>query len=209
MYPDAVVHGLDSSPEMLDQARSQPVEVDWRLEDLRDWRPERPADLIFSNAALHWAPDHATLFPRLAAALAPGGVLAVQMPMAAETRHHGLLRDVAAQGPWAAELSAVGAMAPLLPVEVYYAVLARECAVDIWRTTYLHVLRGPDAVLEWMSGAALRPYLTALQADEPRKRAFLSELGARLNAAFPPGADGATLLPFPRLFLTARRGDGA
>lgn len=209
MYPDAEVHGLDSSPEMLERARSGRPDIDWRLGDLREWRPDTPADLIFANASLHWVPDHAALFPALLGSLAPGGVLAVQMPMAWETRHHRLLREVAANGPWAGRLSTVEAMAPLPPVEAYYALLARDCAVDIWSTTYLHVLHGADAVLEWMAGTALRPYLTALQADEVMRRAFLSALGARLNEAFRPKPDGATLLPFPRLFLLARRGGGA
>jgi trans-aconitate 2-methyltransferase len=205
-FPDAAVHGLDSSPEMLDRARSLDADVDWRQGDLRGWRPEGAVDIIFANASLHWLPDHAALLPRLAAALAPGGVLAVQMPMAWETRHHRLLRDVAAQGPWAGRLSAVEAIAPLLPAEAYYAALADRCAVDVWCTTYLHVLRGPDPVLEWMAGTALRPYLTALRHEDAMRRAFLSELAGRLSEAFPPGPDGATLLQFPRLFLMARRG---
>lgn len=204
-YPDAAVHGLDSSPAMLGRARLLDFNIDWRQADLRDWRPERPADLVLANASLHWLPDHTTLFPRLATTLAPGGVLAVQMPMAWDTRHHRVLRDVAAQGPWADRLDAVEAIAPLLPIEAYYGLLTELCTVDIWCTTYLHVLRGPDPVLEWMSGTALRPYLAALAADEAMTRAFLSELAARLSEAFPPGPDGVTLLPFPRLFLMARR----
>lgn len=204
-HPQAVVHGLDSSAAMLDQARALPIEVDWVQADVSDWRPERPADLILANASLQWAPDHATLFPRLAAALAPGGVLAVQMPMAWDTFHHRLMRDVAGDGPWSDRLSGVKPIQPLLQAADYYDLLASACAeVDIWQTTYLHALHGPDPVLEWMKGTALRPYLTALT-DASMRSAFLSTLGRRLSEAFPRRADGTTLLPFPRLFLTARR----
>lgn len=204
-HPGAAVHGLDSSAEMLGQARALDVDVDWRRGDIAAWSPEAPADLILANASLQWLPDHAALLARLTRALAPGGVLAVQMPMAHETRHHGLLRAVAAEGPWAGALSGVETLAPLLAPEACYAVVAETCdAVDIWSTTYLHALTGPDAVLEWMKGTALRPFLTAL--DDPAIRAgFLSALGARLREAFPPRPDGVTLLPFPRLFLVARR----
>jgi len=204
-HPEASVHGLDSSAAMLAQARAQDVRIDWRQGEMGEWSPETAADLILANASLHWLPDHAGLLRRLVGALAPGGVLAVQMPMAHETQHHQLMRAVAAEGPWAGRLAGVETIAPLLTLEAYYDVLADSCdAVDIWATTYLHALKGPAAVLEWMKGTALRPYLSALQ-DEAMVPAYLSALGARLGEAFPRRADGVTLLPFPRLFLVARR----
>ena len=204
-HPAAKVRGLDSSPAMLEQARSLNAEVDWRLGDIAGWAPERPADLIFANASLQWLPDHETLLPRLADGLAPGGVLAVQMPQAWGSAHHRIMRETAAEGPWAEILGGVETIRRLPPAEAYYDALAGRCeGIDIWSTTYLHALTGPDAVLEWMKGTALRPYLTALD-DEPAMRAdYLSALSARLSGAFPRRADGVTLLPFPRLFLVAR-----
>lgn len=204
-HPAAAVHGLDSSADMLARARALGAGVDWRQGDIAGWSPDAPADLVLANASLHWLPDHPGLLRRLVGALAPGGVLAVQMPMAHETRHHALMRAVAAEGPWAGALETVATIAPLLTPEAYYAVLAEDCEdIDIWSTTYLHALTGRDPVLEWMRGTALRPYLTALEAPAMRT-AFLSALGARLCEAFPARPDGVTLLPFPRLFLTARR----
>ena len=100
-------------------------------------------------------------------------------------------------------------VAPLPPAETCYDALAPSCEeIDIWSTTYLHVLSGGDAVLEWMKGTALRPYLTALADDAPMRAAYLSALGDALSAAFQPRPDGRTLLPFPRLFLVGRRGGG-
>ncbi|NJC41766.1 trans-aconitate 2-methyltransferase [Brevundimonas alba] len=204
-WPEAKVHGLDSSEEMLTAARQSEADVEWRLGDIADWRPERPVDLIFANASLHWLSDHEALFRRLTATLAPGGVIAVQMPMAWETRHHALMREIAEQGSWAGALAGVETVAPLLEPEQYYAVLAEACeAVDVWSTSYLQALTGPDAVLEWMKGTALRPYLAVLT-DPVMQAAFLDALGGRLSAAFPQRDDGVTLLPFPRLFLVARK----
>jgi trans-aconitate 2-methyltransferase len=204
-WPGAWVHGLDTSPAMLEQARARDAEIDWREGDIAGWTPEVPVDLIWANASLHWLPDHETLLRRLTGALAAGGVIAVQMPMAHETRHHALMRQVAADGPWADALAGVETIAPLLEPEAYYAVLAESCGeVDIWSTTYLQGLTGPDAVLEWMKGTALRPYLTALT-DEVMRRAYLDALGERLSSAFPRRPDGTTLMPFPRLFLVARK----
>ena len=190
---------------MLAKAHLLGADVDWRQGDIAEWSPDAPADLILANASLHWLPDHSTLLRRLAAALASDGALAIQMPMAHETLHHTLLREVAADGTWAPSLASVDAVAPLLAPEAYYAVLTEACGeVDIWSTTYLHALTGPDAVLEWMKGTALRPFLAALD-DPVMVGDFLSALGARLSEAFPPRPDGVTLLPFPRLFLVARR----
>ena len=205
-HPNARVHGLDSSIAMLEQARALSADVDWSVGDIATWAPDRPADLILANASLQWLPDHTALFAHLAGALAPGGLLAVQMPMAWETRHHTIMRETAAEGPWASVLTGVDTIAPLLPTEAYYEALAPLCDdIDIWSTTYLHVLTGENAVLEWMKGTALRPYLTALAGDPAMQEAFLTTLGGRLSAAFPRRAQGQTLLPFPRLFLVAQR----
>lgn len=209
-WPDAAVHGLDRDAAMLEVCRARPEAVDWVRGDLADWTPPAPVDLIFANASLHWIPDHARLLPRLAGALAPGGVLAVQAPIQDGTRHHQVVAEVASRGPWAERLRAVAqAPRPLLSPEAHHDLLAPLCdPVDVWTTTYLHALDGPDAVLDWLKGAGLRPHLAALADDAGLTRDFLSASAEALSAAFPVRASGAVLLPFPRLFLTARRRPG-
>ena len=205
-HPGASVYGMDASAAMLEQARALNADVDWRQGDIAAWTPDRPADLIFANASLQWVPDHVGLIRRLTGALAPGGVLAVQMPLAWETLHHRTMRAVAAAGPWAGRLADRETIQALLSPDHYYDALAEACdPVDVWSTTYLHALTGPDAVLEWMKGTALRPHLTALGDDAAMRDAYLSALGEALSVAFPRRPDGVTLLPFPRLFLVARR----
>ena len=207
-HPQARVIGLDSSAAMLEQARAPGADVEWVQADLATWSPEEPVDLIFANASLQWLPNHEGLVRRLTGLLAPGGVIAVQMPLARDTLHHRTLRAVMAKGPWAGRLSDRESIQALLGPEAYYSVLAEACeAVDVWSTTYLHALTGPDAVLEWMKGTALRPHLTALKDDPAMRDALLSSLGDALSSAFPRRPDGVTLLPFPRLFLVARRSD--
>jgi trans-aconitate 2-methyltransferase len=89
-HPQAQVHGLDSSESMLAAAGRRPARVDWRCGDIAVFSPEAAPDLIFTNAALQWVPDHASLFPALIQTLAPGGVLACQVPV----NSHGLWRDL-------------------------------------------------------------------------------------------------------------------
>lgn len=204
-YPAAEVHGLEQSGDMLAGARARDDRVQWHQGDIADWSAGQPVDLILANASLQWLGRHDQLFPRLAGQLGSRGVLAVQMPMAFETRHHSLMREVAEDGPWAGTLRDVSTIAPLPSAEVYYCLLAGAGAdVDIWSTTYLHALTGENAVLTWMSGTALRPYLTALASAPGLKSAYMAALEEALSRAFPKRSDGVTLLPFPRLFLVAR-----
>jgi trans-aconitate 2-methyltransferase len=204
-HPEARVHGFDSSPEMLARGSERPDDVDWVLGDVATWAPSSAPDLIFTNAALQWLPDHAVLFPRLVSTLAPGGVFACQVPMTYGTVWHTVLRDTAAEGPWAADLKGVAGVRTLLEPSQYYDLLAPLCAgVDIWWTTYLHVLEGQDPVVDWMLGTALRPYLDALT-NPALQSAFLDAYRARVSEVFPRRADGKTLLPFPRLFVLAQK----
>jgi trans-aconitate 2-methyltransferase len=204
-HPAAQVSGLDSSPDMLAVARRRPAQVDWVLADVAGFAPEAPAELIFTNAALQWVPDHAALFPRLAATLAEGGVLACQMPQTWPSSWHVALRETAAEPAWAGRLATIRGVRPVAEPEAYYDWLAPICAsVDIWSTTYLHVLEGEDPVVEWMMGTGLRPYLDALPEPEARAQ-FLDAYRRRLASVIPARSDGVTLFPFPRLFILARR----
>ena len=204
-HPEARVHGLDSSPEMLAQARRRSARVDWVAGEIAGFSPDRPADLIFSNAALNWLPHHETLFPGLMQALAPGGVLACQMAISFDADWHRTLHDTVAHGPWAGLLREVRGVHAVGSASEYYGWLAPFSeSVDIWSTTYLHVLDGEDPVVDWMSGTGLRPYLQAIS-DQGMREDFLAAYRARVHAAFGKQADGTTLFTLPRLFMVARR----
>lgn len=204
-HPSAKVHGLDSSPDMLARARARKSAVDWVQADIVDFAPPRAPDLIFTNAALQWVGGHDALFPRLAGLLAEDGVLACQMPASFQTSWHRLLREVAGDGPWSDQLTGVRGVNPLAEPEQYYEWLSAACGqIDIWSTTYLHLLEGDDPVVDWMLGTGLRPYLDALT-DEDQREAFLDAYRRAVSRALPPRADGTTLFPFPRLFICARR----
>jgi len=205
-HPHARVHGLDSSPDMLAAARKRNASVDWVLADAAGFAPDVPPDLICSNAALHWLPDHGSLFPRLARTLSDVGVFACQMPLSWTSDWHVALRETAVADPrWADQLKDLRGVRPTADQDAYYDWLSPICSsVDIWSTTYLHVLEGDDPVVDWMMGTGLRPYLDAL--PEPTLRAaFLDAYRDRVAQVVPMRADGVTLFPFPRLFILASR----
>ncbi|HEY2050729.1 MAG TPA: trans-aconitate 2-methyltransferase [Caulobacteraceae bacterium] len=204
-FPDAAVSGLDSSPDMIEAARRRLPAVEFEVGSVEDWDGPGPLDVILANAVFHWVPDHAHLFARLVEKLDPGGVLAVQMPDNLDEPSHRLMREIAAEGPWADQLAAAaGARTEVQTAEWYFRLLQPLCArVDVWRTTYHHLLAGPSAVVEWFKGSGLRPFLAPL--DEAHRAAFLARYEAAIAVAYPPAADGTVLLPFPRLFIVAVR----
>ena len=203
-WPEADVVGIDSSAEMLAKAEAPPANVSFAEADIANWQPDAAADVIFSNAALQWLDDHATLFPRLTAQLAPGGQLAIQMPRNhGEASHQAMIATVE-DGPWAERLRPVLRPSPVAPPERYYEILAPHCRnVDIWETVYLQQMVGENPVVEWTKGSALRPLLAALQGAE--RDAFEVAYAERIRAAYPPARDGRTLFPFRRLFIVVDR----
>lgn len=204
-WPRAALSGVDSSAEMLATARCEPggEAVAWLAADIGVWRAERPVDVLFSNAALHWLDDHGGLFPRLLAQLAPGGILAVQMPRNHAAPAHQAIFETALAGPWRSRLEPLLRRRPVAEPAVYHDLLAPLAAeLDIWETEYLHRLSGERPVLQWIRSTALAPLLAAL--DEPEREAFLDVLGERLAEAYPPRRDSTTLFPFRRLFIVAR-----
>lgn len=201
-FPGAALTGVDASDAMLAKARAQGFATE--RADIATWAPAEPPDVIFSNAALQWLGGHATLLPRLLGLLAPGGVLAVQVPAMHAAPLRAAQVAIAAEGPWAARLSGIASAPPVLEPGDYHDLLAPLAgSLDIWVTEYVHVLRGEDPVVQWAMGTSLRPYLDAL--DGPDREGFLAAYGAAMRAAYPPRADGAVLLPFRRLFLLAVR----
>jgi trans-aconitate 2-methyltransferase len=203
-WPHARIIGVDDSAVMLAQAARALPQVQWVRHSLAGWQPDAPADVIFSNAALHWLPNHRQLFPALVAALAPSGVLAIQMPRNFSAPSHTLIDETARAGAWRSKLEPLLGAAPVGEPQFYYSLLAPLAhTLDIWETEYLQVLTGEDPVKEWTKGTWLMPFLDRL---EPAERiAFEADYARRLRAAYPPLADGSTLFPFRRLFMVLRR----
>ena len=204
-YPGATVLGIDSSPAMVDAARRRLPGLRFEEADLSVWRPTSAPDLIFANAVLQWLPDHANLIPRLFGLLAPRGVLAVQMPDNLAEPSPRLMREVAAEAPWAERLAiAAAARGALPPLGAYYDMVADQATfVDVWRTAYQHPMRTPGEIVDWLRATGLRPFLDSLGSDE--QKAFLDRYERQIDAAYPPRIDGMRLLGFPRMFLVAQR----
>ena len=205
-FPDAAIAGMDSSKDMIEAARKRMPEARFMLADIATWDEAGPYDVILANAALQWVPGHASLMPRLVGKLPEGGSLAVQMPDNLDQPSHRLMREVAADGPWAGQLAkAAGERTEVGSPAWYYDRLGPHCRrVDIWRTTYHHPLKdGASGIVEWFKSTGLRPYLLPL--DDTLRQGFLDTYRAKIAEAYPTLDDGSVLLPFPRLFIVATR----
>jgi trans-aconitate 2-methyltransferase len=204
-WPGARVVGVDSAPRMLTRARADLPGARFVEADVADYRPDRPPSVVFANAVMQWVPGHEAVLLRMLGALAGGGALAVQAPRNFEEPSHRLMREL--PGPWAGALAAVPPRPAVHPPQRYYDLLAGAgAAVDIWQTTYEHVMPDPAAIVEWVKGTGLQPYLDAV--PEAMRPDYLAAYTEAIGRAYPPRADGARLFSFPRLFFVALAGSG-
>jgi trans-aconitate 2-methyltransferase len=202
-FPEAEIVGVDSSPNMLTEARKAYPRARFVEGDLSNWQPEEGADLLFANALFQWVPEHLNVLQRLMTALPSGGVLAVQMPDNLDEPSHVAMRETAASGPWADKIKKIGRAHLPAPMVYYNALKPHAARVDIWHTNYNHPIDGAEGIVEWVKGTGLRPYIDPLDAAE--RRDFLAAYEARIAEAYPLADDGKALLRFPRLFILCVR----
>lgn len=204
-HPKADVYGLDASPHMMDRARTCRSDVTWIEDDITRWTPRGPVDMIFTNSALQWVPDHEPLFGRLMGYLNSGGMFACQMPTTHKVLWREILCETVHDQRWMEYLADAEGPVRIAPKDTYYRWLKPWASrLEVWSTTYLHILEGEDPVFDWMRGTVLRPYLQALPNDTLQD-AFLEDFRQRVDHLFPREPDGTILFPFPRLFIVAQR----
>jgi len=203
-WPERKLVGVDASPAMLEKAAATGAYRRCDLADITQWEPARPPAMIFSNAVLHWLDDHATLIPRLAGMLAPGGVLAVQMPMQWSAPSHRFLREFAAE-MFPDRFDFTGWTPPVAGAADYARMLAPLGEADVWATKYVQRLaatKGGHPVRRFTEATTLRPFAEKLNAAE--LETLLARYEAALAAAYSAEADGSVLFPFRRLFFVLR-----
>ncbi len=204
-WPEAEIVGLDNSAEMIAAARERYPDQEWLLADAATWKPAEPFDVVFSNAALQWLPDHAALVSRLFTFVAPGGALAMQIPSYSRLPVRMHIHEISEDPAWSHRMDAARSMLTMESPEFYYDVLAPHAErMDVWETEYFHVMADAGAIVDWISSTGLRPFLDALEQDVDRER-FVEMLRTRVADSYRKRSDGKVLFPFRRLFVIAYR----
>jgi len=204
-WPQAQLTGLDSSAEMLAQARKKNPDWTWIESSIEKWETAEPFDLVFTNAALHWVGNHGSLFPRLLSFVAAGGALAVQMPNNFHSPVHMAMKATADSPRWSALLGAAEEHLGVETPAFYYDVLRKSATMlNIWETEYLQVMDGPRAVLDWIRSTGMRFYLERLHGDAERQQ-FEADCLQRIEQAYVANDQGNVLFPYKRIFILAYR----
>ncbi|MDE1996926.1 MAG: trans-aconitate 2-methyltransferase, partial [Rhizobiaceae bacterium] len=180
------VSGLDSDENMLEAARKRMPGTTFVKADLATWQPEQPVDLLFANAVFQWLPGHLDIFDRLMDGLKSGGVLAIQMPDNLTEPSHLMMEETAKNGPWSAAFAAKSVRRnPLPSPSTYYdRLIGKSSRIDLWHTHYNHALENAAAIVEWVKGTGLRPYLDHAGAEH--RDAFAADYLSRIEKAYPP-----------------------
>lgn len=206
-WPQARLTGLDGSSEMIAAAREQHPQWIWQIGDITNWSQSTSEvfDVIFSNAALQWVPDHARLLPELLKRVAPGGAFAMQVPGNYDAPAHQIARELSTSASWRTFFRDPVHEWSVEELPFYYDILAPHAArLDLWTTEYLHLMPNADAIVEWYKGTGLRPFLEKLPYIEAQNR-FLADYLTEIKKAYPAQRDGRVLFPFRRLFVIAYR----
>lgn len=204
-WPDRRVIGVDTSPDMLASAEAAyPRGIEWQQADIASWTANEPAALVFANASLQWVHSHETLLPRLMSQVAPGGLLAIQVPKSGAQPYHKCIEALAVSDKWRTRFLGIRPHEDPLEAQAYYGLLKPLANdIDIWETDYHHVLEGENPVTEWISSTGLVPFLSVL--SEPEKPAYLADYSDCATRAYPRQADGKVMFTMRRLFIVATR----
>lgn len=199
IFPDIDLLGIDSSTNMIERAKAEHPDIAFHVCDARSLSGNY--DLLFSNACLQWIPDHASLIPFLMEHLCEHGALAVQIPMNSEEPLFRLIGEIAQQPEWGLRDVPLQPNETLTPQE-YFNILSKcSSSFDIWETKYYHRLQDHKALVEWVKGTRIRPYLEHL--SKAKGAAFENEIICQAKAIYPPVKTSEVVLGFRRFFFVA------
>lgn len=220
-FPNAHIHGVDSSKSMIDTANSislsldQTKRVSFEVNTIEKLccQTDHQYDVVYSNASLHWTEKHRAIFTAIVNnLLKPGGILAVQMPDTRTQQSHLLMERAALRTGLLPKTSHVRIPRTEESPQFYYEMLFPICGeLDLWSTEYVQQLSSSNStqhpVLEYTRSTGLMPILEALGGEHSDDcKRYLAEYERLLAEEYPVIESSNTVIfPFKRFFLLARK----
>ena len=201
IFTDAHIIGIDNSSNMIERASFEHPELTFELSDASQLTDKY--DLIFSNACLQWIPDHDSFIPLLISKLTDNGILAVQMPMNNSEPLYQLVAEIISEPKWELDKAPAHVNKTLAPNEYFNILSTCTSSFDIWETKYYHPLTNHTALVDWIKGTKLRPYLDYL--GDERGTELEAEILSRAKKLYPCMHNGEVLFGFRRLFFIATK----
>ncbi len=200
-WPDAICTGIDNSPAMIEKAKKDFPGQEWILSDALHFESDHPFDILFSNAAIQWIPNHKKLFDKLTDMLSKNGVIAIQIPKFQDMVLGQILQSVSGKKRWKKKTEGCSELFTYHDFTYYYDLLADQTKqIDMWETDYMHVMPSHAAIIEWSRSTGLKPYLDRM-ADEKEKKDFEEDLLTEIKKQYPKQKNSHVLFPFKRLFF--------
>ena len=203
-FPGAGILGVDNSENMIDKAKASYPDLDFRICDVTCELDKLDTyDVVFSNACLQWIPNHRDFIPAVFSKLNEKGVLAVQIPMNGEEPLFKIINKVIAETRWNFSDIDIETNETLLPEEYFDILSSCTESFDIWETVYYHRMPSIEAMVEWVKGTRLRPYINAL--DKSNARLLENEIAERAAEIYGKQKNGEIIFKFRRFFFTAAK----
>lgn len=204
-WPDSNLVGIDNSPAMIEKAKKDYPAREWLLVDAVDFQTDVRFDIVFSNAAIQWIPDHRGLLKKFYGLLSGHGAMAVQLPKFQDMALGGILQSVSGRGRWKNRTEGCSGLFTYHDYHYYYDLLSDTMkSMDMWETDYIHVMPSHASIVDWIKSTGMKPYLDRI-GDENDKKDFEREVLDAITGTYPRQKNGNVLFPFKRLFFIGYR----
>jgi len=204
-WPKSKITGVDNSPAMIERAKLDFPNQDWKLLDAGKDEIIDTFDIIFSNAAIQWIPNHFELLNKMKHNLSDNGVIAVQIPLFFDMPLGQSIARISKNKRWSTLTDRVNDLFTIHHQSEYYDILSELFSfIEIWESDYVHIMDSHDSVLEMVRSTGLKPYLERLESDTD-KRDFENMVLADIIKDYPMQKNGKVLFPFKRLFFIAKK----
>ena len=204
VFPKAHILGIDSSEDMIKKARETYPDIEFKFMDITDESQNlENIDIIFSNACLQWIPNHREFIPKIFSKLSKGGVLAVQIPLNSQEKLFKIMRETVNEDKWNFSSMSVEPNTTLKREEYFDILSSLTDNFNIWETVYYHNMPSINAMVEWIKGTRLRPYLNALNSIDAKK--LIDEISEKASRVYAKQENGEIIFKFRRFFFIATR----